>query len=362
MDCAKTYRYISPKILEEFDYYLERNSFRNLHIKFPLCHYKVFAFFTIKITGNLSDWLYADADLFLASIGSEKGLSSWPDHVKKEFGWIILGTVEGISHGIYTEDGLVLAYFQYTIHSSILNIPKSRLRRENRSKQLIQDYEEYIHSGEFKLYCKETFKDTFKTVQQSAPGNTATLGLSATASSLGHATAGFAFTLAVDAVITIRALSHARKLRKAGEISEMEFRDTVVRKVRQTGCQLVAGSTGSMIGQIAIPVPVLGAMIGGFLGGLIGTGVSKGLDKVQEVRELKTKPSKSFTKKHSNVINAICKKDSQPIVSNHPAKGLVDFAKKLVKTSDENISQISSKLTRKISTRRYNDQRCDKSS
>ena len=352
MDCAKMHRYVCPKTLEEFDQYLERNSFRNLHIKFPLCYYKMFVFIKIKLPGKLSDWLYADADLFVASMGSEKSLSWWPGDINEELGWIILGEVKGISHGLYKEDSLVITYFQYTIHVSILDIHKSRLRRENQSNQLIQDYEEYIHSGEFKLYCKETFKDTFKTVQQSAPGNTATLGLSATASTLGHATAGFAFTLAVDAVITIRALSHARKLRKAGEISEVEFRETVIRKVRQTSCQLVAGSTGSMIGQIVIPVPVLGAMIGGFVGGLIGTGVSKGLDKVQEVRELKTKPSKSFTRKHSNVTSAISKKDSQPIVSNHPAKDLVDFAKKLVKTSDENISQISSKLTRKFPTTR----------
>jgi hypothetical protein len=358
MDCAKIERYISTKILQDFDYYLQRNSFRNLHIKFPLGYYKMFVFLSIKLPGKLSDWLYADADFFLASVGSEKRLSLRFGCVEKEFGWIILGTVQGISHGIYKEDSLVLAYFHYTIQLTILDIPKRRLKREENTNQLMRDYEEYIDSREFKLYCKETFQDTFKTVQKSAPGNTATLGLSATASSLGHATAGFAFTLAVDAVITIRALSHARKLRKAGEISEVEFRDIVIRKVRQTGCQLVAGSTGSMIGQIVIPVPVLGAMIGGFLGGLIGTGVSKGLDKVEEVRELKAKPSKSFTKKHSNVTNAISEKDSLSVVSSHSAKGLVDFAKKLVKTSDENISQISSKLTRKISAR-YRDKNCD---
>ncbi|CAB4032704.1 Hypothetical predicted protein [Paramuricea clavata] len=356
MDYAKVERCISPKLLQEFDYYLQRNSFRNLHIKFPLDYYKMFVFLWIKLTGKLKDWLYADADLFVASIGNETGLTLRPDYFEKEFGLIILGTVDGTSHGIYTEDRLVLTYFQYTVHFIFLGIPKRRLKRENSADQLLEDYETYIQSREFKLYCKETFQDTFKTVQKSAPGNTATLGLSATASTLGHATAGFAFTLAVDAVITIRALSHARKLRNAGEISEVEFRGTVIRKVRQTGCQLVAGSTGSMIGQIVIPVPVLGAMIGGFLGGLIGTGVSKGLDKVEEVRELKNKPSKSFTRKQSNVTNAISKNDSQSTVASQSAKGLVDFAKKLVKTSDENISQISSKLTRKISAVRCRDQ------
>ena len=351
MDSAKVVRNISPKTLEEFYHCLQTKAFRHLHMKMSLDYYKIFVFLFVELSESLADWLYADVDVFVASMKDGKELSLRPGN-----GLIILGTVWETSHGIYIEDCLVVSYFQCSVTLTILNIPRKRSNRETKSNNLLQDYEDYISSREFKLYCKETFQDTFKTVQDSARGNTATLGLSATASSLGHATAGFAFTLAVDAVITIRALSHARKLRQAGEISDVEFRDTVIRRVRQTSCQLVAGSTGSMIGQIVIPVPVLGAMIGGFVGGLIGTGVSKGLDKVEEVRELKSKPSKSFTRKHSNVANAVSKKDVHSDVQSHPAKGLVDFAKKLVKTSDENISKISSKLTRKISSACCKDQ------
>ena len=351
MDCTKVVRNVSAKALQEFDRYLQTNAFRRLHMKMSLDYYEMFAFLFVELSENLTDWLYADAEVFVASIGSGIGLLTEPAN-----GLIILGTVWDTSYGIYTEDCLVVSYFQCSVTVEILSIPRKRSERECKMNKLLQDYEDYISSREFKLYCKETFHDTFKTVQDSAPGNTATLGLSATASTLGHATAGFAFTLAVDAVLTIRALSHARKLRQAGEISDVEFRDTVIRRVRQTGCQLVAGSTGSMIGQIVIPVPVLGAMIGGFVGGLIGTGVSKGLDKVDEVRELKNKPSKRFTRKHSNAANTISKKDVRGDLTPRPAQGLVDFAKKLVRTSDDNISQISSKLTRKISSARCKDQ------
>ena len=361
MDC-QVIRYISPKILQEFNNHLQRNAFRYLHIKFSLEYYRRFVFLFLQFTENLSEWLYADADLFLASMANAKSfaLCSSYHFQADNLGLIVLGTEEWISQSIFVEDRLVIMYYQYTVQFIILRIPNNRLKRQKRSEKLLQEYEEYIQSREFKMFCKETFRDTFKTVQESAPGNTATLGLSATASTLGHATAGFAFTLAVDAVITIRALSHARKLRKAGQISKGEFRETVIRRVRQTGCQLVAGSTGSMIGQIVIPVPVIGAMIGGFVGGLIGTGVSKGLDKVEEIRELKTKPTKSFTRKHSNVTKAISKKDTQ--CSSHTAKGLADFAKKIVKTSDENISQISSKLARKISLTRGRTQNNDEPS
>lgn len=351
MDGGNTQKYINPQLLQEFDSYLQRNAFRHLHMKLPLLIYKTFVFLWIKLPRNLSDWLYADIDFFLASMGSESDLTFWPENLEKpaDFGLIILGKIEGRSHGIYMEERLVGTYHQYTVQFIFLRIPEGRVGRQDMTNKLLHEYEEYLSSREFKLFCKEVFQDTFRNVQESAPGNTATLGLSATVSTFGHATAGFAFTLAVDAIITIRALSRARKLRKAGEISEVEFRETVKRKVRQASCQLVAVSTGSMIGQIVIPVPVVGAMIGGFVGGLIGTSVNKGIDKVEEVQALKTKPSTNFTRKRSqnSPLSEVTKKDSH---AGNSTKGLVDFAKKLVKTSDENISQISSKLSRKFST------------
>lgn len=284
---------IGGAFLDGFDSFLQKKSFRRLPMKLPLHHYKHFVLLLLQLSTNFLEWLYADKDLLIATWSVDSVPRFCPHHhsvaLDKGFGFVVLGCSSPLTVLllVYEEDSLVTAYFRYAVQLTISRIPQTRGNRETRTELLLQVYEDYLCSGEFKLYFKETFRDTVKTVQESAPGNTATLGLSAAASSLGHATAGFAFTLAVDVAVTIRAVSKARRLRKAGEITEREFKTAVKRKVRQTSCQLVAGSTGSMIGQIVIPVPVVGAMIGGFLGGLIGAGVSKGMDKIEEVREKK---------------------------------------------------------------------------
>jgi phage tail tape-measure protein len=43
----------------------------------------------------------------------------------------------------------------------------------------------------------------------------------------------------------------------------------------RTGSRLAAGTTGAIVGQAAIPVPILGAFIGGLVGGLMGGVISE---------------------------------------------------------------------------------------
>ena len=125
------------------------------------------------------------------------------------------------------------------------------------------------------IHC---MKATAITVGETAAESTATLGIETAAQAIGQAGAGVGISVVIDLALATRSVYVAKKQKDEGLITNEEFNIKVKKKVCESGCQFVGGTTGSIVGQMLIPVPVLGAFVGGLCGSLIGTGIGKGLN------------------------------------------------------------------------------------
>lgn len=132
---------------------------------------------------------------------------------------------------------------------------------------------------------RENVMEAVQVVTGTAAENTATIGIETTATSLGHAAAGVVLAVFVDIAVTASILARAKVRKDRGKITVRQYKREVRDRIFQTGCQFVAGTTGTIVGQMVVPVPVVGAAIGGFVGSLVGLGVSKGVTKIQRVVE-----------------------------------------------------------------------------
>ena len=66
-------------------------------------------------------------------------------------------------------------------------------------------------------------------------------------------------------------IHQARKKKRAGELSQREFDDTVGKRTAVAACRVAGGVGGALIGQCV--VPGAGAVLGGIVGSSVGTGV-----------------------------------------------------------------------------------------
>ncbi|CAF1316049.1 unnamed protein product [Adineta steineri] len=105
---------------------------------------------------------------------------------------------------------------------------------------------------------------------------------------------GFILTTveSLSAFIDIRKKKNERK---KGTLSDVALKKYVVRRVTSASTTIVGGTTGTIVGTILIPVPILGATVGGIVGSvggkLIGGVSGIALSKILEVYE-KVKASK----------------------------------------------------------------------
>ena len=95
---------------------------------------------------------------------------------------------------------------------------------------------------------------------------------------VGSAVAGAAISGVVDVAFSSASIYLAKRRRDKGELSEKEFNIKVKKTVFESSLKFVGGTTGSIIGQALIPVPIVGAVVGGFCGSLIGSGIGKGIN------------------------------------------------------------------------------------
>eukprot|EP00794_Sanderia_malayensis_P010168 gene10168-11207_t len=120
-------------------------------------------------------------------------------------------------------------------------------------------------------------KATAITITETATESSATLGIESAAQAVGQAAAGVVVTVAIDVALTSHSVYKAKKQRDKGFITRKQFQTKVKKKVCESGFQFIGGTTGSVVGQLLIPVPGLGAFVGGLCGSLIGTGIGKGI-------------------------------------------------------------------------------------
>ena len=125
---------------------------------------------------------------------------------------------------------------------------------------------------------REKIKATAITITETATESGATLGIESAAQALGQAAAGIFVTVVIDVALTSHCVYKAKKAKDQGLINAKQFKTRVKKKLCESGFQFIGGTTGSVVGQLLIPVPGVGAFVGGLCGSLIGTGIGKGVN------------------------------------------------------------------------------------
>ena len=69
-----------------------------------------------------------------------------------------------------------------------------------------------------------------------------------------------------------RGLYKLHRQHKFNMISDADFNRGIIKQSFTTGNTIVGGVGGALVGQVAIPVPILGAAVGGMVGGIVGQG------------------------------------------------------------------------------------------
>lgn len=86
---------------------------------------------------------------------------------------------------------------------------------------------------------------------------------------------GPGINLLAEAPFLTRRLYKLGRQRKFDQISEEEFKRGVIKQSFTSANTVIGATAGAIIGQVAIPVPVLGAAVGGALGTISGNGIGR---------------------------------------------------------------------------------------
>lgn len=192
------------------------------------------------------------------------------------------------------EEELVIGYLTDIFDEAFFHIPFTAKERHEKIEAIFRAVDEILNisahvitssgeSPESAITVKEVIIETATVVTSTAAESTATVGIETAAMALGQAAAGIAISVLVDIALTAGSVTRAKLQRDKGLITNSQFKSTVRRKLCDSGCQFIGGTTGTIVGQVLIPVPVVGAIVGGFFGSLIGVGVSKGIIKTSEL-------------------------------------------------------------------------------
>lgn len=187
----------------------------------------------------------------------------------------------------------MIGYLEDIFEVAFLHITSSAKERLAKIDALFQAVDEILEISAHAINCSEDTEnalsvrdviiETATVVTSTAAESTATVGIETAAMALGQAAAGIAISVLVDIALTAGSVTRAKIQRDKGKISNSQFKSHVRRKLCDSGCQFIGGTTGTIVGQVLIPVPVVGALLGGFFGSLIGVGVSKGIIKTSEL-------------------------------------------------------------------------------
>ena len=192
------------------------------------------------------------------------------------------------------EEDLIIGYLADIFDEAFFHVPLSAKERLEKIDAIFQAVDEILEisarvimtsgdSPETAITIKEVIIETATVLTSTAAESTATVGIETAAMALGQAAAGIAISVLVDVALTAGSVTRAKLQRDKGLITNSQFKSTVRRKLCDSGCQFIGGTTGTIVGQVLIPVPVVGAIVGGFFGSLIGVGVSKGIIKTSEL-------------------------------------------------------------------------------
>lgn len=209
------------------------------------------------------------------------------------------------------DEELVIGYLADIFEVAFFHIPFSAKERQAKIEAIFRAIDQILdisarvimargESPDSAITVKEVIIETATVVTSTAAESTATVGIETAAMALGQAAAGIAISVLVDIALTAGSVSRSKLQRDKGLITNSQFKSTVRRKLCDSGCQFIGGTTGTIVGQVLIPVPVVGAMVGGFFGSLIGVGVSKGIIKTSElIAKAQNARAKAITDKYT---------------------------------------------------------------
>lgn len=208
--------------------------------------------------------------------------------------WVVANKFPKLTITLDMEEDLVIGYLTDIFDEAFFHIPFSVKERQEKIEAIFRAVDKILNisadvimasgeSSESAITVKEVIIETATVVTSTAAESTATVGIETAAMALGQAAAGIAISVLVDIALTAGSVTRAKLQRDKGLITNSQFKSTVRRKLCDSGCQFIGGTTGTIVGQVLIPVPVVGAIVGGFCGSLIGVGVSKGIIKTSEL-------------------------------------------------------------------------------
>ena len=324
------------------DNFINSQSFRCMRTKFPLCYYNHLVLILARVDKYFLDMIYTDSDFLMATWDACVFLPVENDAISERLSSIdesrrfenLMHTTEGNKRlgqtdarfersksseppqtdltASETQSGLMntavillgglscklplVSYAEAKLSSTAFGnwltlqfilLPDKMAERFAVMEELILQYDRLagLSDSEEGGNIRENVIETVQMVTGTAAENTATIGIETTATSLGHAAAGVVLAVFVDIAVTASMLARAKVRKDRGRITEQQYKREVRDRLFQTGCQFVAGTTGTLVGQIVVPVPVVGAAIGGFVGSLVGLGVSMGVSKIHRVVE-----------------------------------------------------------------------------
>ncbi|XP_031560461.1 uncharacterized protein LOC116296564 [Actinia tenebrosa] len=291
---------------------------KSTHLNMPT-HYPAFVFLVQSNEKWSTPVLYEDMDiiLFRMNFSTLCSILNWNSVQECGAGinmeaWVVISKLYQRTVTLEVEENLVHEYLDYISLLIFLDVPSSKEARGVHLDNLFQAVDNIIDislyitltSGippENQSYLKDTIIETATVVTSTAAESTATVGIETAAMAMGQAAAGVALSVLVDVAITAGMVTRAKIRRDKGLISQKEFQKTVRDKLCDSGCQFIGGTTGTIVGQVLIPVPVVGAIVGGFCGSLIGAGVSKGIIKTSEI----------ISKTQASKLKAITDKESK---------------------------------------------------
>lgn len=271
-------------------------------------HYPVFIWIRETEEIRFSPSIFDHQDLFFVRINMKTLCKPvtlrWTDmHSNKNGGlpgiktlevWALVNKVKVSVGEIYEEKNLMEDLIETLEWEVFLNLPASYEERYKRLEELFQNVDKIIDLSAYIDFdncdlednmaaMKEAIIETATVITGTAAESTATVGIETAALSLGQAAAGVAISVLVDVALTARSITKAKVQRDKGLITHNQFKSAVRRHLCDSGFQFIGGTTGTIVGQVLIPVPVVGAIVGGFFGSLIGVGVSKGIIKTSEL-------------------------------------------------------------------------------
>ena len=324
----------------KIDSFINAQPFRYMKTKFPLSYYNQLVLILTQVDKTFLDIIYTDSDFLLATWDacrllplvrrseyflkvtfvvnnenlkqvnvnpqtndcfqeidtisgandySDKDNALSPPKVEKMGAIILLGGIKcKMSIVPKGEIRLFVAALRNWMTTQFILLPRKMSERFAVMEELILQYDRLaglVKGDEEVENLRENMIETVQMVTGTAAENTATIGIETTATSLGHAAAGVVLAVFVDIAVTASMLARAKVRKDRGKITEQQYKREIRDRLFQTGCQFVAGTTGTLVGQIVVPVPVVGAAIGGFVGSLVGLGVSMGVSKIHKVLE-----------------------------------------------------------------------------